>query len=200
MIVATQTYELTDPTIESQISALKASGADTFFSIALGKFATQAIRRVKEINWQLTDFIVPTSSTSIKGILAPAGLENTNGLVTASSTKSVSDPQWDKDPGMQTYFAFLKQYMPTADPSDSSMVTGYNSAILMAEILKRCGNDLSRDNLIKQMTTIKNMKLDMLLPGIEVTYSPSDYRTYKTLYMMRFDGQKWGLFGDAITE
>jgi branched-chain amino acid transport system substrate-binding protein len=179
---------------------LKASGADAFFAIALGKFATQTIRRVKESDWKLTDYIVPTSSTSLKGILAPAGLENAVGLVTSSATKSVSDPQWNTDPGMQTYRAFLKEYMPTADPSDSSMVTGYNSAILMAEVLRRCGSDLTRDNVIKQLTTLKNIKLDMLLPGTDVTLSADDYRTYKTLTMMRFDGQKWALFGEPITE
>ncbi len=200
MIIATQTYELTDPSIDTQIVNLKASGADVFFAIALGKFATQAIRRVKEIDWKLTDYVVPTSSTSIKGILAPAGLENATGLVTSSSTKSFADPQWAGDPGMKTYLAFLKDYMPAADPSDSSMVTGYNSAILMAEVLRRCGNDLTRDNVIKQMTTIKNMKLDMLLPGIDVTLSADDYRTYKTLNMMRFDGGKWALFGEPISE
>jgi branched-chain amino acid transport system substrate-binding protein len=200
MIVATQTYELTDPTIDTQIVTLKSSGADAFFAIALGKFATQTIRRVKEIDWKLTDYVVPTSSISIKGILAPAGLENAIGMVTSSSTKSVADPQWTNDAGMQTYMAFLKDHMPGADASDSSMVTGYNSAILMAEVLRRCGSDLTRDNLIRQLTTIKNMKLDMLLPGIEVTLSTDDYRTYKTLYMMRFDGQKWALFGGAITE
>jgi branched-chain amino acid transport system substrate-binding protein len=200
MIVATQTYELTDPTIDSQIAILKASGADAFFSIALGKFATQAIRKVREIEWKLTDYIVPTSSVSIKGILTPAGLDNAKGLVTSSSTKSFADPQWGTDQGMQTYLAFLKEYMPGTDPSDSSMVTGYNSAILMAEILRRCGSDLSRENVIKQLQSIKKMKLDMLLPGIEVSLAADDYRTYKTLYMMRFDGQKWALFGDAITE
>lgn len=200
MIVATQTYELTDPTIDSQIAALKASGADALFSIALGKFATQAIRRVREIDWRLTDFIVPTSTVSIKGILAPAGLENAVGIVTSSSTKSVADPQWADDPGMLTYFAFLKQYLPTADPSDSSMVTGYNSAILMSEILRRCGNDLTRENVMKQLASIDKMRLDMLLPGIEVTLTPTDYHTYKTLNMMRFDGQRWNLFGNPISE
>jgi branched-chain amino acid transport system substrate-binding protein len=200
MIVATQTYELTDPSIDSQISNLKGSGADALFAISLGKFASQTIRRVKDLEWKLTDFIVPTSSVSIKGILQPAGLDNAIGIVTASSTKSVADPQWSTDAGMRTYLAFLQQYMPGADPNDSSMVTGYNSAILMAETLRRCGDDLTRDNVIKQLTTIKNMKLGMLLPGIEVTLGPDDYRTYKTLYMMRFDGQRWNLFGDAITE
>ena len=200
MIVITQTYELTDPTIDSQMSALKASGADTFFSITLGKFSSQAIKRVKDLGWQVDDFIVPTSSVSIKGILAPAGLDAAAGLVTSSWTKNVADPTWATDAGMQTYLTFLKDYMPSFDPNDSSMITGYNSAIIMAEILRRCGDDLSRDNVIKQFASIKNMKLDMLLPGIEVTVSTEDYRTYKTLHMMKFDGQRWVLFGDAITE
>ncbi len=200
MIIATQTYELTDPTIDSQILALKASGADAFFSIALGKFATQAIKRVKEIDWQVKDFIVPTSTTSIKGILAPAGLDAAKGLVTSTITKSVADPQWDNDAGMKAYLAFLKDYVPGIDKNDSSMVTGYNSAIITAEILRRCGNDLSRDNLIKQMKTIQNMPLDMLLPGITVTFGPDDYLPYQTMYMIRFDGERWNLFGEAINE
>ncbi len=200
MIIATQTYELTDPTIDSQMAALKASGADTFFSIALGKFASQAIKRTKELGWQVSDFIVPTSSVSIKGILTPAGLDAANGLVTASWTKSVGDPTWAADAGMQTYLTFLKEYMPGFDPNDTSTVTGYNSAIIMAEVLRLCGNDLSRDNVIKQFANIKKFKTGMLLPGIEITLGPDDYRTYKTLQMMRFDGQRWNLFGDAITE
>ena len=200
MIVATQTYELTDPTIDSQIANLKASGADAFFMIALGKFASQAIKRVREVDWKLEHFIVPTSSVSIKGILAPAGLDNAKGLVTASTTKSVADPQWANDKGMQTYMAFLKEYMSGHDPNDSSSVTGYNSAILMTEILRRCGNDLSRDNVMKQYASLKGIKLDMLLPGIEVNVGPDDYRTFKTMYMQRFDGQRWVIFGDAIAE
>lgn len=200
MIVASQSYELTDPTIDSQIANLKASGADAFFSIALGKFASQAIKRAREVDWKLAHFIVPTSSVSIKGILTPAGLEASTGLVTASTTKSVADPQWANDPGMKTYLEFLKEYMPGHDPNDSSSVTGYNSAIVMAEVLRRCGNDLSRDNVIRQYASLKGFKLDMLLPGIEVNVAPDDYRTYKTMYMQRFDGQRWVIFGNAIAE
>ncbi len=200
MIVATQTYELTDPTIDSQMAALKASGADAFFSITLGKFSSQSIKRVKDLGWQLQDFLVPTSSVSIKGILTPAGLDAATGLVTSSWTKNVADPTWANDPGMATFLAFLKEYMAGVDPNDSSTITGYNSAVIMAEILKRCGDDLSRDNLMKQYASIKNFKLDMLLPGIEITVGPDDFRTYKTLQMMRFDGQRWNLFGAPITE
>ncbi|MEQ1650395.1 MAG: branched-chain amino acid ABC transporter substrate-binding protein, partial [Hyphomicrobiaceae bacterium] len=149
---------------------------------------------------KLTDFIVPTSSVSIKGILTPAGLDAATGIVTSSWNKNVADPTWANDAGMATYLKFLKEYMSAFDPNDSSMVTGYNSAIIMTEVLRRCGNDLSRDNVMKQFASIKNMKLDMLLPGIEVSLSPDDFRTYKTLQMMRFDGQRWNLFGQAITE
>jgi len=200
MIVATQSYELTDPTIDSQIANLKASGADSFFMIALGKFASQTIKRAREVDWKLEHFLVPTSSVSIKGILAPAGLDNATGLVTASITKSVADPQWTNDPGMQTYLQFLKEYMAGHDPNDSSSVTGYNSAIILTEVLKRCGSDLSRENVMRQLTTLRSFKLDMLLPGIDVNLSPDDYRTYRAMYMMRFDGQRWVIFGDAITE
>ena len=199
MIVATQTYEVTDPTIDSQIAALKSSGADAFFAITLGKFSTQAIKRVKELDWRLSDFVVPTSSVSIKGILGPAGLENAAGLVTSTIVKSTADPQWNSDASMQVYLAFLKEHVPGADPNDTSLVTGYNSAILMAEILRRCGNDLSRENVMKQATNI-TMQLPMLLPGIEASLAPDDYRTFKTVRMIKFDGARWNIFGDPITE
>ena len=200
MIVAEATYEVTDPTINSQILALKASGADAFFSITLGKFSTQAISRAYEIGWRPRDFFVPTSSTSVKGILSPAGLEKSVGIITSSVTKSVSDPQWSEDPGMQEYLAFLKEYLPASDPNDTSMVTGYNSAMILAQALKQCGDDLSRENVLRQATKISNMTLPMLLPGIKVDTGPTDYLPYQTVRLQRFDGKSWNLFGDPISD
>lgn len=200
MIVAEATYEVTDPTINSQILALKASGADAFFSITLGKFSTQAISRAYETGWRPRDFLVPTSSTSVKGILSPAGLEKSVGIITSSVTKSVSDPQWSEDPGMREYLAFLKEYLPASDPNDTSMVTGYNSAMILAQALKQCGDDLSRENALRQATKISNMTLPMLLPGIKVDTGPTDYLPYQTVRLQRFDGKSWNLFGDPISD
>jgi ABC-type branched-subunit amino acid transport system substrate-binding protein len=200
MIVAEATYEVTDPTVDSQILALKASGADAFFSIALGKFASQAIARAYDVGWRPREYFVPTSSTSIKAILGPAGLEKSVGIVTSSITKSVSDPQWNDDAGMKEYLAFLKEYLPASDPNDTSMVTGYNSAIILTHVLKRCGDDLSRENVLRQATSIRDLALPMLLPGIKVDTGPDDYRPYQTVRLQRFDGKSWSLFGDPISD
>jgi branched-chain amino acid transport system substrate-binding protein len=199
MIVAAATYEVTDPTIDSQLLALKASGADAFFSIALGKFASQAISRSHEIGWRPREFLVPTSSTSIKGILEPAGLDRAAGIVTSSTTKSVSDPQWADDPGMKDYLAFLKEYLPASDPNDTSMVTGYNSAIIIAHVLGACGDDLSRDSVLRKATSIRGLELPMLLPGIKVDTGPDDYLPYQTIRLQRFNGKSWELFGEPIS-
>ena len=200
MIVAEATYEVTDPTVDSQILALKASGADAFFSIALGKFASQAVARAYDIGWRPREYFVPTSSTSIKAILGPAGLEKSVGIITSSITKSVSDPQWSDDPGMKEYLTFLKEYLPASDPNDTSMVTGYNSAIILARVLQQCGNDLSRENVLRQATAVRDLALPMLLPGIKVDTGPNDYLPYQTVRLQRFDGKSWNLFGDPVSD
>lgn len=200
MIVAEATYEVTDPTVDSQILALKASGADAFFSIALGKFASQAIARAHDLGWRPHEYFVPTSSTSIKAILGPAGLAKSVGIITSSIIKSVSDPQWNDDAGMKEYLAFLKEYLPASDPNDTSMVTGYNSAIILTLVLKQCGDDLSRENVLRQATSIRDLVLPMLLPGIRVDTGPEDYLPYQTVRLQRFDGKSWNLFGDPISD
>jgi len=199
-IVAEQSYEVTDATIDSQIVALKASGADALFAVVLGKFVPQVIRQAHDTGWKPRDFIVPTSATSVKAFLQPAGLDKSTGLVTSSAVKSVSDPQWDNDPGMIEYRKFLTDYMPGLDQSDSSAVTGYNTAMMMVEILKQCVDDLSRENVMRQAANLKDLALPMLLPGIKVTTSPDDYLPYQTLRMQRFDGKIWSVFGDPITD
>ena len=200
MIVAEATYEVTDPTIDSQILALKASGADSFFSITLGKFTTQAISRAYDMSWRPREFFIPTSSTSIKSILGPAGLEKAVGIITSSIAKSVSDPQWSEDPGMREYLTFLKTYLPTSDANDAALVAGYNSAMILTQVLKQCGHDFTRENVLRQATNIKNMTLPMLLPGIEVDTGPADYLPYQAVRMQRFDGESWKLFGEPISD
>ncbi|RTL69986.1 MAG: branched-chain amino acid ABC transporter substrate-binding protein [Hyphomicrobiales bacterium] len=200
MIVAEQSYEVTDATIDSQMVALKASGADALFAIVLGKFVPQVIRQAHDTGWKPADFIVPTSAMSVKAFLQPAGLDKSTGLVTATMTKVVSDPGWDADPGMIEYRKFLADYLPTMDPNDSSMVTGYNTARLMVQILTQCGEDLSRENVMRQAANLKDIELPMLLPGIKVTTSPEDYLPYQTLKMHRFNGQTWIAFGEPLTK
>lgn len=200
MIVAEQSYEVTDATIDSQMVALKGSGADALFAVVLGKFVPQVIRQAHDTGWKPKDFIVPTSATSVKAFLQPAGLDKSTGLVTSSAVKSVSDPQWDTDPGMIEYRKFLTEYMPGLDQSDSSAVTGYNTAMMMVQILKQCGDDLSRENVMRQAANLKDLALPMLLPGIKVTTAPDDYLPYQTLRMQRFDGKIWSVFGDPIND
>ena len=200
MIVAEATYEVTDATIDSQLLALKASGADAFFSITLGKFTTQAISRTFEMGWRPRDFFIPTSSTSIKAILGPAGLEKAVGIVTSSTTKSVSDPQWNDDQGMREYLIFLGKYLPNFDPNDAALVAGYNSAMLLAQVLQQCGGDLSHENVLRQATNMKKVVLPMLLPGIEVDTGPDDYLPYQAMWMQRFNGKSWVLFGAPFSD
>lgn len=200
MIVVEQSYEVTDATIDSQMVALKGSGADALFAIVLGKFVPQVIRQAHDTGWKPKNFIIPTSGTSVKAFLQPAGLDKSTGLVTSSMVKTVSDPQWDSDPGMMEYRKFLRDYLPAMDPYDTSMVTGYNSAMIMVQVLKQCGDDLSRANVIRQAASLKDLALPMLLPGIKVNTGPDDYLPYQTLRLQRFDGKTWVLFGDPITE
>lgn len=200
MIVMEQSYEVTDATIDSQIVALKGSGADALFAVVLGKFVPQVIRQAYDTGWKPKDFIVPTSAMSIKAFLKPAGLDKSTGLVTASALKTVSDPFWDTDPGMIEYRKFLADYLPAMDPYDSSMVTGYNTGRLMVQILKQCGDDLSRENVMRQAANLKDIELPMLLPGIKVTTAPDDFLPYQTLRMHRFNGATWAVFGDPLTE
>ena len=200
MIVAEQSYEVTDATIDSQMVALKGSGADALFAIVLGKFVPQVIRQAYDTGWRPQDFIVPTSAMSVKAFLQPAGLDKSTGLVTATVLKTVSDPFWDNDPGMKEYRKFLAEYLPAMDPYDTSMVTGYNTARMMVQILKQCGEDLSRENVMRQAASLKDLELPMLLPGIKVNTGPTDYLPYQTLKMHRFDGKTWVGFGDPITD
>lgn len=200
MIVIEQSYEVTDATIDSQMVALKGSGADALFAVVLGKFVPQAIRQAYDTGWKPKDFVIPTSGTSVKAFLQPAGLDKSTGLVTSSMVKTVSDSQWDSDPGMMEYRKFLKEYLPAMDPYDTSMVTGYNSATIMVQILKQCGDDVSRENVIRQAANLKNLELPMLLPGIKVNTGPDDYLPYQTLRLQRFDGKTWVLFGEPMTE
>ncbi len=198
LIVKELSYEVSDPTIDSQIVNLKAAGADTILTIATPKFGAQAIRKVADLGWQPTHFIVSVAS-SIGGVLQPAGLDASTGLITAITLKVVGDPAWDDDDGVKTYLAFMKEWYPEGNPIDGSNQTGYTSAQFAELILKNCGDELTRDNVLKQATHLSHISLPLLLPGITLSVSPDNYATYSTFRLAKFDGKTWKFFGDNIS-
>lgn len=190
MIVAEANYESSAPTINSQIAALKGSGANIMFGVVLGKFTSQLIKGMAEIGWKPDAVYVPTSASSIT-FLEPAGLENAAGLVTSSYQKDIFDEQWADDPDVKEYFAFLKQYLPSADQRNTNYATGYINARLLAHVLQACGDDLSRDNVLRQATSLRAVSLPLLLPDVTVSTGPDDYLPFQQLRLRRFDGKSW---------
>ena len=197
MIVAEQSYEVTDPTVDQQILSLKASGADTFFNITTPRFAAQAIRKAYDIGWRPRQFL-PSVSSSVATVLTPAGLEKSIGVISVAYFRDPSDPQWADTPEMKEWFAFMQKYYPDGNPTDMLNVYGYTSAQTMAYVLKRCANDLTRENVMKQATSIENLELPMLLPGIKINTSSTDYYPLEQMQLMRFDGKRWVRFGEVI--
>jgi branched-chain amino acid transport system substrate-binding protein len=199
MIVAEASYEVSDPTVDSQIVTLKSSGADVMFTVATPKFAAQAIRKVYDIGWKPLHFVNNVAS-SVGAVLSPAGLDKSVGLITALYMKDPTDPQWVKDPGMQGWREFMNKYMADANQADFNYVYGYGAAQLMTMVLKSCGDDLTRENLMKQAASVKDVTLDVTLPGIKYNTGPDDYFLVKQLQLARFDGKRWALFGDVLAK
>jgi len=197
MIVAEASYEVTDPTIDSQIVTLKASGADTFYNVTTPKFAAQAIRRVYDMGWKPLH-ILNNVSYSVGSVLTPAGLDKSVGLITAAYFKDPADPRWKNDPGFGEYSAWLKKYYPEGDIKDSFNVSGYLIAQGVVHVLKACGDDLSRENVMRQMTSIKDLQLPMMLPGIKWNTSQDDFFLIESAQLARFDGKEWVSFGKII--
>ena len=197
LIVMKQTYEVTDPTIDSQIVNLKNSGANVFFNVTTPKFAAQAIKKANEIGWKPLHFLNNVSS-SLATVLKPAGLEASRDLITALYMKEVTDPQWRNDKGFTEWVAFMKKYYPEGALDDQANGFAYNVAILMTQVLKQAGNDLSRENIMKQAANVKNFELPLLLPGIKVNTSPTDFAPIEQEQLAKFDGEKWALFGETI--
>jgi len=197
MIVGEASYETSDPTIDSQIIALSQSGADTLLEFSLTKFTSQAIRKVYELGWKPAHF-VPSVSNGIGAVLTPAGIERAVGLYSAQVFKTPADPQWANDPGFKDWLAFMKAYLPGADINDAYYIAGYNSAQLLVQALKQCGDEVTRENLMHQATNIRGFQPSMSLPGITVNTSPTDYDVFHMARLSRFDGKSWVLFGDLI--
>jgi branched-chain amino acid transport system substrate-binding protein len=198
MIVAEEGYETSEPTIDNHIVKLKASGADVFISITTPKFAAQAIKKLAEMNWTPLQILTNVSS-SVGAVLKPAGFENSQGILSANYGKDAADPQWNNDPGMKKFFDFLAKYYPDANKLDGSVVYGYGAAQTMVKVLQMCGDDLTRENVMKQAASLKNFAPDTILPGITINTSATDYAPIKQLQMERFKGEKWDLFGDIIS-
>lgn len=196
-IVSEQSYEPSDLTISSQLVNLSASGADIFFDAASGKFASQAMGKAAEMGWKPLHILV-SSSSSVGSILKPAGLENAKNILTAYYLKDPTDPTWKDDQAFKEWSAFMDKYFPDGDRSSNMTVYGYTTAQTLVDVLKRCGDDLNRENIMKQAANIKGLKLGMLLPGITVNTSQTDHYPVKQMQMMRFTGVRWELFGPVL--
>jgi branched-chain amino acid transport system substrate-binding protein len=198
MMVAEESYETTEPSIDNHIVKLKASGADVFFDVTTPKFAAQAIKKVNEIQWKPLH-ILNNVGASVGSVIKPAGFENSQGIISAAYLKDASDPQWDNDTGMKTFLDFLAKDFPEGDKLNASVMVGYAVAQTMAQVLKQCGDDLTRANIMKQAASLKNFRTEVLLPGIMINTSPTDFAPIAQLQLMRFKGDRWQLFGDVIS-
>jgi branched-chain amino acid transport system substrate-binding protein len=197
MIVKELSYEIAEPTIDSQILILRATGADVFLDISTPKFSAQAIKKMAETKWDALH-LLSDAAGSISSTLVPAGLENSKGVITVAFRKDPNDAAWADDAGMKEYLAFMKQYMPEANPSETYHVFGYATAQTFIHVLKNCGDDLTRENLMKQATSIKDLELSIMLPGIKFNTSPTRYTPMSQEQLMQFDGVKWKPIGEVI--
>jgi branched-chain amino acid transport system substrate-binding protein len=199
MIVAEASYETSAPTISSQLATLKSSGANVLFGVVLGKFTSQMIKGVAEIGWKPDLFFVPTSASSIS-FLAPAGLENATGLISSANQKDSIDVQWADDAGVKEFFAFMQQYLPNADLNNSNYAAGYHYASLLVKVLTACKDDFSRESIMRQAASLREIPLPLLLPGITVTTGADDYLPFQQMRLRRFDGKSWVGFGELLDD
>jgi branched-chain amino acid transport system substrate-binding protein len=197
-IVAAAPYEVADTTADSQIVSLRAAGADIFFNVATPKFAAMAIKKVAEIGWKPVH-LLNSVSRSIGAVLKPAGFANARDILSAGYTKDATDPHWADDPAFKEWSAFMDKYYPGGDKTDSITVTSYSVAQTLEVVLRQCGDELTRDNVMRQAANLKGVRPGMLLPGITINTAPSDYAPIKQMQMMRFTGEQWEPFGAVLT-
>jgi len=198
MIIAEESYETAEPTIDSHVVALKSKGADIFISIATPKFAAQSIKKVAELQWKPM-FILNNVSASVGSVIKPAGFDNSQDIISAAYAKDATDPQWKDDAGMKAFDAFLVKYFPEGNRADGSVMYGYNSAQTLVHVLKACGDNLTRANIMKQAASMKNLELGGLLPGIKINTSATDFAPISQMQLMKFKGETWVRFGEIIS-
>jgi len=198
MIIAEESYETTEPSIDNHIVKLKATGADVFVDITTPKFAAQAIKKINEIEWKPLH-ILNNVSNSVGSVIKPAGFENSQGIISAAYLKDVSDPQWDNDAGMKQFLDFLAKDFPEGNKLDASVVVGYGVAQTLVQVLKQCGDNLTRENIMRQAANLKDFRTEVLLPGVMINTSPSDFAPISQLQLERFKGERWELFGDVVS-
>ena len=198
MIVAEDSYETTEPTIDSHILKLKASGADVFFDVTIPKFAAQAIKKAAEIEWKPVHFLNNVSA-SISAAIRPAGVENSQGIISSAWLKDPTDAQWKDDADIKAWNAFLDKYYPEANRADGNVVYGYVLAQAMVQVLRQCGDDLTRENVMKQAASQRNFRVAGLLPGVSINTSPTDFAPVSQLQLMKFKAETWERFGEVIS-
>jgi branched-chain amino acid transport system substrate-binding protein len=196
-MVVTASYETTDPTIDSQITALQASGADVLLVAAIPKFAAQAIRRVHDLNWKPM-FFMSNVAISVGSVMNPAGPENGIGILSAAYLKDSSDPTWKDDAGMDEWRAFMNKYMPGADQTDGGYIAAYGLCKTMLQVLQQSNGDFSRANIMKQVTSLHDVENPVLLPGLKINTSPTNYHPITAMQLEKWDGKSWALFGEVI--
>ena len=197
MIVGEESYETTTPTIDSHVVALKSEGANIFISITTPKFAAQSIKKVAELGWKPL-FILNSVGTSTGTVMRPAGFENSQNIISATYQKDPTDPQWNDDAGIKNFDAFLTKYFPEGNREDLNVMTGYDVAQTIVHVLKECGDDLTRANIMKQSASIKSLQIEGLLPGITINTSAVDFAPIKQFHLRKFKAERWELFGDVI--
>jgi branched-chain amino acid transport system substrate-binding protein len=199
MIVNESSYEVSDPTVDSQILKIKDAGADLFFSASTPKQAAQAIKKIGEIGWKPVQ-IVDINATSVGAVMKPAGLDAAKGVISVNYGKDPLDPTWKDDAGLKKYFDFMAKYYPDGDKDSNFNTYGYGTAQLLAHVLQQCGDNLTRENVMKQAASLKDVTSDIALPGIKANTSATDYRVNKQLQMMKFNGERWELFGPLLED
>src|SRR3982075_2427785 len=198
MIVAEESFETSEPTIDNHIVKLKATNADIFVNISTPKFAAQAIKKIGEIGWKPQHFLNNVSA-SVGSVIKPAGFENSQDIISAAYLKDASDKQWDNDPGMKEFYAFMNKEFPEGDKLDAGTVVAFGVAQTLVQVLKQCGDNLTRENVMKQAASLKDFRTEVLLPGIKINTGPNDFAPISQLQLMKFKGEKWELFGDVIS-
>ena len=195
--VVTAAYDVTEPTVDSQVVTLKSSGAEALFVAGTPKFAAQAIRKAAEIGWKPT-ILINFPSSSVAGTLKPAGLENSIGVIVGTPNKDPNDPKWQQDPGVRAYRAFFEKYLAAADITNTSYLTGYQQGMLLEQILNQCGNDLSRANILKQAKSLRDFALPTTLPGIRINTSAANNQVWTQMQLQRWNGGSWDQFGEVL--